>query len=108
LNAKSLRLLLDEGVPIAVASAFTACGHEIVPFEDVLKRGSLDTLVCHAAEANDAILVAFDKDMKALARRLGIGGNRFKRVNLIHLECPESTAASRLQEAMSFIGHEWR
>lgn len=48
------------------------CG-EVVPFEAALKRGSNDTLVCRGAEVNDAILVAFDKDMKAIAKRLGIG-----------------------------------
>lgn len=102
-----LRVLLDEGVPIAVGRAFEAHGHEVVPFEEVLKRGSPDTIVCRAAEANDAILIAFDRDMKAIARRFGIAGDRFRRLSLIHFECPEPMAANRLIEAMSLVEHEW-
>jgi predicted nuclease of predicted toxin-antitoxin system len=101
-------VLLDEGVPAAVAQVFQSHGHEVIPFEDVLKRGAEDTLVCRAAEANEAILVAFDRDMKAIAGRLGITGNRFRRLNLIHFQCPEPMAARRLEEAMSFVEHEWR
>ena len=44
-------------------------GHTLIPFDDVVVRGSRDELVCMAAEANDALLVAFDNDMKQLARR---------------------------------------
>jgi predicted nuclease of predicted toxin-antitoxin system len=94
-------------VPVAVARVFESHGHEVVPFEDVLQRGSPDIVVCRAAEANDAVLIAFDKDMKAIARRLGISGQRFRRLHLIHFQCPEPQAASRLVEAMSLIEHEW-
>ena len=103
----TLRVLLDEGVPTEVGRTFEAHGHEVVPFEKTLKRGSHDTLVCRAAEANDAVLVAFDKDLKAIARRLGVGRERFKRLSLIHFQCPEPMAANRLEEAMSFVEHEW-
>jgi predicted nuclease of predicted toxin-antitoxin system len=102
-----LRVFLDEGVPTAVAKTFKAHGHDVVPFEGTVKRGSQDALVCRAAEANDAILVAFDKDMKAAARRFGIGSERFKRLSLIHFQCPEPMASMRLEEAMSFVEHEW-
>lgn len=94
-------------MPVAVARVFETRGHEVVPFGDVLQRGSPDVVVCRAAEANDAVLIAFDKDMKAIARRLGITGERFKRLNLIHFQCPEPQAARRLTEAMSFVEHEW-
>ena len=102
-----LRVLLDEGVPVEVAQTFAEHGHEVLPFEQAVKRGSIDILVCRAAEANNAILVAFDKGMKRAARRFGIGNARFKRLNLIHFQCPEPMAAKRLQEAMSFVEHEW-
>ena len=102
-----LRVFLDEGVPNAVAQTFEAYGHEVVPFEGALKRGSKDVLVCAAAQANEAILVAFDNDMRQLAQRHGVGGGRFKKLNLIKFDCREPLAAHRLDQAMSFIEHEW-
>lgn len=102
-----LRVLLDEGVPAEVGRAFEAHGHEVVPFEEVIKRGSQDVLVCKAALANDAILVAFDKDMRQIARQYGIGGERFKKLSLLRFSCSEPNAAKRLELAMSFVEHEW-
>lgn len=64
-------------------------------------------MVCIAAEANDALLVAFDNDMKQLARRHGITPARFKRLNLLKFECEEPNAAGRLEAAMSLLEHEW-
>jgi len=64
-------------------------------------------LVCIAAEANDAVLVAFDNDMKQLARRHGVTQTRFRRLNLLKFECEEPKAAERLEEAMSLLEHEW-
>jgi hypothetical protein len=100
-------LFLDEGVPVAVGKTFIEHGHEVIFLEEAIKRGSPDTLVCAVAEANDAILVAFDNDMKHLAQRHGVAGGRFKRLSLIRFGCPEPMAAQRLGEAMSFIEHEW-
>lgn len=102
-----LRVFLDEGVPVSVGNTFEAHGHEVVPLEAAVKRGSPDVMVCAAAQANDAILVAFDHDMKQLARRYGIGSGRFKRLSLIKFLCPEPMAAKRLEQAMSLIEHEW-
>ena len=64
-------------------------------------------MVCIAAEANDALLVAFDNDMKQLARRHGVTPARFRRLNLLEFECEEPRAADRLEEAMSLLEHEW-
>jgi predicted nuclease of predicted toxin-antitoxin system len=79
----------------------------LIPFEDVLSRGSSDDMVCIAAEANDALLVAFDNDMKQMARRHGITPARFKRLDLLKFECEEPKAAERLEAAMSLLEHEW-
>lgn len=95
-------MLLDEGVPAAVGAIFLQHGHKPIPFEDVVSRGSRDELVCVAAEANDALLVAFDNDMKQLARRHGLTPARFKDLNLLKFECEERNAADRLGEAMSW------
>jgi predicted nuclease of predicted toxin-antitoxin system len=94
-------------VPQDVGRIFEERGHEVIPFEEAVKRGARDELVCAAAEANDALLVAFDNDMKQVARRYGVGSTRFKRLNLLKFTCPEPMAAKRLAEAMSLIEHEW-
>lgn len=64
-------------------------------------------MVCIAAEANDALLVAYDNDMKQLARQHGITAARFKRLNLLKFECAEPKAADRLEQAMSLLEHEY-
>lgn len=66
-----LLVLLDEGVPAEVGNVFSRHGHEVIPFDDVLTPGSADELVCAAAEANNALLVAYDNDMKQYVRRRG-------------------------------------
>jgi predicted nuclease of predicted toxin-antitoxin system len=86
---------------------FMKHGHTLIPFEDVVTRGSRDELVCVAAEVNDALLVAFDNDMKMLAKRHGITPARFKRLSLLKFECEEPKAADRLDTAMSLLEHEW-
>lgn len=79
----------------------------MIPFDKAVTRGSRDELVCIAAEANDAILVAFDNDMKQAARRQGINSTRFKRLSLLKFACEEPMAGKRLEEAMSLVEHEW-
>ena len=102
-----MRLLLDEGVTVSVAEVFRASGHEVILFEEALIKGSSDQLVCAAAEANNAILVAQDGDMKQMARHFGLGSQRFKKLSLIKLSCREHSAARRVEAALSLIEHEW-
>jgi predicted nuclease of predicted toxin-antitoxin system len=102
-----LLVLLDEGVPAEVGNVFRRHGHELIPFKEVLTPGSADDLVCTVAQANNALLVAYDNDMKQYVRRQGQGPDRFKRLHLLKFNCPEPMAAKRLEEAMSLIGNEW-
>jgi predicted nuclease of predicted toxin-antitoxin system len=94
-------------VPRDVGRTFELHGHDVMPFEESVKRGARDELVCAAAEANDALLVSFDNDMKQAARRHGTSPARFKQLNLLKFTCPEPMAAKRLAEAMSLLEHEW-
>lgn len=102
-----LRFFLDESVPRAVGRTLAGYGHEVILLEEAGARGSPDALVCAVAEANRAILVAMDGDMRALARRQGIGQRRYKRLSLVKLSCREPRAAGRIAAAMSLIEHEW-
>lgn len=102
-----LVVLLDEGVPAQVAEVFLTHGHTVIPFESVLTPGVSDELVCAAAQANNALLVAYDNDMKQYVRRRGQGPDRFRNLHLLKFNCPEPMAVARLQEAMSMIVNEW-
>ncbi len=105
--ADPLRVFLDEGVPISVGKRFAEAGHEVIYFKDVATPGSSDQLVCAIAEANNAVLVALDGDMKKLARQYGVGSARFRRLSLIKLSCRETKASSRVGSGMSLVEHEW-
>lgn len=96
-----------DSVPVSVGRCFAAAGHTVIHFPDAAIPGSPDQLVAAVSEANDAVLVALDGDMRQIARRRGIGQRRFHRLSLIKLSCRESRAAARVQGAMSLIEHEW-
>jgi predicted nuclease of predicted toxin-antitoxin system len=102
-----LKLFLDEGVPDSVGKVFKDSGHKVIYLRDAIATGSPDQFVCAVSEANDAILVALDADMRRLAQRHGVGQRRYRKLSLIKLSCRESKAAERVQCAMSFIEHEW-
>jgi len=102
-----IRVFLDEGVPRAVGRVFTSHGHEVIYLDEAIATGSPDPLVAAVSEANDAILVALDGDMKKLAARRGVGQRRFRKLSLIKLNCRETRAAERIEQGMSLIEHEW-
>ncbi len=102
-----LRLFLDEGVPDAVGRTLTEAGHEVIYLRDCIATGSPDDLVCVAAEANEAILVACDGDMKHMVKRFGVGNGRFKKLSLVKISCDSPQAATRVKSAISLIEHEW-
>ena len=103
-----LKLFLDEGVPESVGRCFAAVGHNVIYFKEAAVPGSPDQLVAAVSEANDAVLIALDGDMRKIAQRRGVGQRRFRKLSLIKLSCRETRAASRVQKAMSLIEHEWR
>jgi predicted nuclease of predicted toxin-antitoxin system len=103
-----LRLFLDECVPDSVGRVFSDAGHHVIYLRDAGARGSPDPLVCTLAEANEAILVSLDGDMKQLAKENGISKKRFINLSLIKFSCETVKAAQRAADAMSVIEHEWR
>lgn len=105
-----LRTFLDAGVPDSVAEVFHKHGHVAILHREALPEKSTDAVVCATALANDAILVAIDGDMKTFAKRFGIshGSSRFAKLNIIRLCCNEVLASKRLDQAMTFIEHEWQ
>ena len=111
MSQKSLfiKVLLDEGTPVLAATPFLDRGYEVINHRDVLEPGAKDDLVVTTAILNNAILIAVDADMKRLVRRFGSPNNseKYTRLDLIFLSCPETLAAKRLEQALSFIENEW-
>jgi predicted nuclease of predicted toxin-antitoxin system len=103
-----MRFFIDQNVPDSVGRFLAERGYEVVLLRERIPTDSPDALVAAVAEANNAILVTFDPDFKALASRIGIGRRRFARLSLIRFEkCRESQAAKRIASALSLIEHEW-
>lgn len=103
-----MRFFIDQNVPDSVGQFLTSKNYEVVSLRTRIPTDSPDTLVAAVAEANDAILVTFDADFKALASRIGIGRRRFLSLSLIRFEkCRESEAARRMEAALSLIENEW-
>ena len=106
---KALIILLDEGAPVSAGEPFRARGHRVIQHAEVLPNGARDQEVAAAAIANEAILIATDKDMRAFVRRFGApnGSEYFPGLSLIHLNDLDVHAESRLRGALSFVEHEW-
>lgn len=103
-----LKVFLDEGVPVSVGKEFEKAGHEVIYFLDGAKPGSTDDIVALTAQENGAVLVACDGDMRARAKRLGVGNGRFKKLSLIKISLRNKVNAKRrVDQAMSLIEHEW-
>jgi hypothetical protein len=105
----ALRVFLDAGVPDSVGETLKQRGHFVILYRQALPEKIDDDVVCAAALANDAILLAIDPDMKRFPKRYGIshGSARYQNLSLIWIGCNEVLAAKRLEQAMSLIEHEW-
>ncbi|MFC6048045.1 DUF5615 family PIN-like protein [Methylobacterium hispanicum] len=101
------RVLLDESVPVSVAALLRRLNYEAILHGDVLFQGADDALVAKTALLNHAILIAIDKDMKRIAGRYGMADQKFQKLHLIKLGCPEPMAASRIEQALDLILLEW-
>jgi len=102
-----LRFFLDNCVPTAVAQVFRDAGHEVILQRDAIATDSSDTMVAIASAENDAVLVSFDSDFKAIADRASVSRRRLRRLSRIHFRCTPPQAADRLKKAMTWIEAEW-
>lgn len=106
---KNIGFLLDENVPDAVGKVLEAAGHTVhyLNREDIVIRGSEDSVVARAAAINDLVLVSQDGDMKQIAKEFGVSNSRYRNLSLIKISCVAPDAAQRFTELMSLIEHEW-
>lgn len=103
-----MRFFLDHCVPTSVAQEFTRAGHEVILQKEAIPGDSADSLVAIASVENDAILVSFDKDFKAIASRFNVSQRRLRKLSRVAFKCTYDQAAKRLKQgAMAFIENEW-
>lgn len=98
---EAVRLFLDANVARSVGTAFEEAGHFVIYTTEVLPEKTPDTVVCQTAKANNCIVVAHDKDMKAMSRK-----DRFSKLGFILLYCNEAMAAKRVTHLMPTLTHE--
>lgn len=102
-----MSIVLDEGVPPAVGEVFKLRGHELIPLRSIIPLGSDDALVWTAVQVNDAVLIAHDRDARHGALERTSRNERYSKLDLIQLTCPELMAHKRVEFAMSFIEDEY-
>ena len=102
-----LKFFLDHNVANSVAVYLRGQGYEVILLRMILATNSPDQLVAAVSQLYSAILVTHDGDFKQLASRLSVSNRRFRKLSQIFLGCSEPRAASRMQDAMSLIVHEW-
>jgi hypothetical protein len=103
-----VKFFLDHCVPASVATVLTNAGHEVIVQKSAIPADSSDIMVAVASAANEAILVSFDKDFKAIASRFGVSQKRLRKLSRIAFKCDYPKAAARLQLALAFIEAEWK
>lgn len=96
-----LRFFLDANVSQSVGTELEKAGHVVIYGTEALPEKTPDPMVCAAAKANNCILVAHDKDMKAMSNQ-----DRFKKLGFLLLYCNEVLASKRIKHLMTTIEHE--
>ena len=102
-----MRFFLDHCVPVSVAHVLREANHDVMVQKDAIPGDSSDIMVALASAANEAILVSFDKDFKAIASRFGVSQRRLRKLSRIAFKCSYPKAADRLKAALPFIQTEW-
>lgn len=109
-NSESfMDFVLDENVPANLGAFLRRHGHDCIDISGSVMAGSPDILVAAVADENGAILISFDKDMKAIAARVpDTSRRRFKKLGRIYLRCDGHSLVKRIESCFDFIEFEFR
>ncbi len=102
-----MRFFLDNCVPDSVGKMLESFGHEVIYQRQALATDAPDPIVAVACIENNAILMTFDKDYKAIASRFAVSHRRYKTLSRVDFTCSEPAAAKRIEAGMSLIQAEW-
>ena len=106
-GGKRLRFFLDNCVPDSVGQALSGAGHEVIYQRHVIPPDSPDEIVALTSAENDAILLTFDRDHRAIAARAGLSQSRLGRLSRIDFRCVEPEAPQRIKDGLALIETEW-
>lgn len=97
-------LLIDENVPASVADLLASRGHELRFVRDLFPRGVPDPIIATLGDQLSAVVVTWDRDFDAFARRIPEGNKtRFRKLGRITFQCPEPRGVSVLQRWIEHI-----
>lgn len=104
-----MRLLIDENVPLSVATFFQRRGHEVIFVRDVLLPGTPDPVVAAIGDQMDAIVVTWNqKDFRELAARAPAGTRRrLRNLGRISFRCNETRGRGRIEQVIDYIEFEY-
>jgi predicted nuclease of predicted toxin-antitoxin system len=104
-----MRLLVDENVQDSVAEFLRSRGHEVYLVREVLAPGTPDSALSKLGESLELIVVTWDRDLRALAKRAPRGERqKYRRLGRISLRCSQARALSRIQQVIESIEFEYR
>lgn len=103
-----MKFFLDEGAPRGIGVRLEAAGYEVIWFDEAASHSDPDTVVAAVAMENDAVLVAVDRDMRTLAKGVGVSNRRFKTLNLLHFKSKEAIALRRVDAVVPYVDLRWK
>jgi predicted nuclease of predicted toxin-antitoxin system len=103
-----IRFFTDNNVPESVPLFLERVGHEVTRLRDVMPTETEDPVIEVACSRSGQVLVTHDKDFRTATKRLGISRREYAhKLHRIQLRCEEPRSASRIEDTMSLIEHEW-
>lgn len=103
-----MRLIVDENVPDSLATFLAQRGHHVDLVRERFGQMTPDEFIAWVGDAQQAVVVTFDRDFDRLVARAPEGGrNRFKSLGRISLRCSEPRALSRIREFIDEIEAEY-
>lgn len=104
----SMLLLIDENVPVSVATFLSERGHDVRFVRDLLPAGTPDPIIAMIGDKLSAIVVTWDRDFEEIVRRVPTGNrNRFRRLGRISFRCSEVEGVELLGRWISQIEYHY-
>ena len=106
---KAIPFFTDQNVPDSIGNYLVSLGHGLTRLRDVMPTDTKDPVIAIACSENAQVLVTFDTDFKAAAKRLKLTKKKYQ--NSLHrvlMRCHEPDGVARLKEAIAIIESEWK
>lgn len=98
-----MRLLIDENVPSSVADFLASRGHDVQHVRSLFPAGTPDPVIATLGDQLSATVVTWDKDFKAIVRRIPKGKQHFRRLGRISFQCDYVRGLPLIEEWIDLI-----